>query len=68
MSVSPTAVNATPNSGILIRDSHLLPCQAIFRTRDLDLSSGAAWRAASPLPCSGSSRQDPVLTRSALSI
>ena len=37
MSVSPTAVNATPNSGIVIRDSHLLPCQAVFRTRDLDL-------------------------------
>ena len=36
MSVSPTAVNATPNSGIVIRDSHLLPRQAVFRTRDLD--------------------------------
>jgi AraC-like DNA-binding protein len=36
MSVSPTAVNATPNSGIAIRDSHLLPRQAVFRTRDLD--------------------------------
>jgi hypothetical protein len=36
VSVSPTAVNATPNSGIVIRDSHLLPRQAVFRTRDLD--------------------------------
>jgi hypothetical protein len=36
MSVSPTAVNATPNSGIVIRDSRLLPRQAVFRTRDLD--------------------------------
>ena len=36
MSVSPTAVNATPSSGIVIRDSHLLPRQAVFRTRDLD--------------------------------
>ena len=27
MSVSPTAVNATPNSGIVIRDSALLPRQ-----------------------------------------
>jgi len=36
MSVSSTAVNATPNSGSAIRDSHLLPRQAVFRTRDLD--------------------------------
>jgi AraC-like DNA-binding protein len=39
MSVSPTAVNATPSSGIVIRDSHLLPRQAVFRTRDLDQAS-----------------------------
>ena len=36
MSVSSTAVNATPNSGIVIRDSPLLPRQPVFRTRDLD--------------------------------
>jgi hypothetical protein len=36
MSVLPTAVNATPSSGIVNRDSHLLPRQAVFRTRDLD--------------------------------
>ena len=36
MSVLPTAANATPSSGIVNRDSNLLPRQAVFRTRDLD--------------------------------
>jgi AraC-like DNA-binding protein len=36
MSILSAAVNATPGSGILSRGSHLLPRQAVFRTRDLD--------------------------------
>jgi AraC-like DNA-binding protein len=36
MSVSPTAIKQPTGSGVRIGDSHLLPRQVVYRTRDLD--------------------------------